>query len=104
MHRLRARHAADATEEELVAEGDKSPGVLLSVQGYIAGGAIAGIIIAFVAGALGGDPSAYRSVGDGPQPLVCRGLCRPALALAVRGHHRRPLSPGTSDRLREHSP
>jgi putative OPT family oligopeptide transporter len=37
------------TEEELVAEGDKSPGVLLS-SGYIAGYAIAGIIFAFVAG------------------------------------------------------
>ena len=40
------------TEEELVAEGDKSPGVLLA-SGYIAGGAIAGIVIAFMAGALG---------------------------------------------------
>src|SRR3954462_5828695 len=37
------------TEEELVAEGDKSPGVLMA-SGYIAGGAIAGILIAFVAG------------------------------------------------------
>jgi uncharacterized oligopeptide transporter (OPT) family protein len=37
------------TEEQLVAEGDKSPGVLMA-SGYIAGGAIAGIIIAFVAG------------------------------------------------------
>jgi putative OPT family oligopeptide transporter len=37
------------TEEELTAEGDKSPGVLLA-SGYIAGGAIAGIIIAFMAG------------------------------------------------------
>jgi putative OPT family oligopeptide transporter len=36
------------TEEELTAEGDKSPGVLLA-SGYIAGGAIAGIVIAFVA-------------------------------------------------------
>jgi uncharacterized oligopeptide transporter (OPT) family protein len=33
------------TEEELVAEGDKSPGVLMA-SGYIAGGAIAGILIA----------------------------------------------------------
>jgi len=41
------------TEEELVAEGDKSPGVLLA-SGYIAGGAIAGIVIAFIAGALPG--------------------------------------------------
>ncbi len=35
------------SEEELVAESDKSPGVLLS-SGYIAGGAIAGIIVAIV--------------------------------------------------------
>jgi len=39
------------TEEELTAASDKSPGVLMS-SGYIAGGAIAGIIIAFVAGIL----------------------------------------------------
>jgi putative OPT family oligopeptide transporter len=37
------------TEEQLQAEGDKSPGVLMA-SGYIAGGAIAGIIIAFMAG------------------------------------------------------
>jgi putative OPT family oligopeptide transporter len=37
------------TDEELVAEGDRSPGVLLA-SGYIAGGALAGIIIAFMAG------------------------------------------------------
>ena len=35
------------SEEEMVAESDKSPGVLLS-SGYIAGGAIAGIIVAIV--------------------------------------------------------
>ncbi len=40
------------SEEELAAESDKSPGVLLA-SGYIAGGAIAGILIAFMAGALG---------------------------------------------------
>lgn len=39
----------DLTEEQLVAEGDKSPGVLMA-SGYIAGGAIAGIVIAFMAG------------------------------------------------------
>ena len=38
---------ASLSEEELVAESDKSPGVLLA-SGYIAGGAIAGIIIALV--------------------------------------------------------
>ena len=37
------------TEEELTAEGDRSPGVLMA-SGYIAGGAIAGIFIAFLAG------------------------------------------------------
>ncbi len=37
------------TASELEAEGDKSPGVLLS-SGYIAGGAIAGIVIAFMTG------------------------------------------------------
>jgi uncharacterized oligopeptide transporter (OPT) family protein len=42
--KLRAR---GLTETEIVAEGDKSPGVLMA-SGYIAGGAIAGIIIAFV--------------------------------------------------------
>ena len=39
------------SEDELIAEGDKSPGVLLA-SGYIAGGAIAGIVIAFMAGVL----------------------------------------------------
>jgi putative OPT family oligopeptide transporter len=39
----------DLSEEEITAEGDRSAGVLLS-SGYIAGGAIAGIIIAFMAG------------------------------------------------------
>jgi putative OPT family oligopeptide transporter len=39
------------TEEQLAAEGDKSPGVLMA-SGYIAGGAIAGIVIAFLAGVM----------------------------------------------------
>jgi OPT family oligopeptide transporter len=37
----------ELTEEQLVAEGDRSPGVLMA-SGYIAGGAIAGIVIAFM--------------------------------------------------------
>ncbi len=37
------------SEEQISAESDKSPGVLMA-SGYIAGGAIAGIVIAFVAG------------------------------------------------------
>ena len=48
--RRRLRHA-DLDEAELIAETDKSPGVLVA-SGYIAGGAIAGIGIAFMAGAL----------------------------------------------------
>ncbi len=49
---LRKKYAArKMTEEEFVAETDKSPGVLMA-SGYIAGGAIAGIIIAFLAGVL----------------------------------------------------
>jgi len=47
----RRRHvdSANLTEEQHVAEGDKSPGVLMA-SGYIAGGAIAGIVIAIMAG------------------------------------------------------
>jgi hypothetical protein len=37
----------DLTEEQLVAEGDKSSGVMLA-SGYIAGGALAGVIYAFL--------------------------------------------------------
>jgi hypothetical protein len=49
----RRRHTdySHMTEEQHVAEGDKSPGVLMA-SGYIAGGAIAGIVIAIMAGAL----------------------------------------------------
>ena len=48
--RKQAAHAA-MTAEQFAEESDKSPGVLLA-SGYIAGGAIAGIIIAFIQGAL----------------------------------------------------
>jgi uncharacterized oligopeptide transporter (OPT) family protein len=47
MRRLPAYEKMNA--DEFAQESDKSPGVLLS-SGYIAGGAIAGIIIAFLAG------------------------------------------------------
>lgn len=49
--RRRQQASARMTEEQHIAEGDKSPGVLMA-SGYIAGGAIAGIIIAFMAGML----------------------------------------------------
>jgi putative OPT family oligopeptide transporter len=45
----RKHKGKNLTEDELIAEGDKSAGVLMA-SGYIAGGAIAGIIIAFLAG------------------------------------------------------
>lgn len=48
--RQRPAHAA-MTPEQFGEESDKSPGVLLA-SGFIAGGAIAGIIIAFLSGAL----------------------------------------------------
>ena len=46
----RRKHSGKSlTEDQLAAEGDKSPGVLLA-SGYIAGGAIAGIVIAILQG------------------------------------------------------
>ncbi len=42
-------HHKNLSDVELTAEGDKSSGVLLA-SGYIAGGALAGIVIAFMAG------------------------------------------------------
>jgi len=50
--RTRAKAAySGMSEEQFIAESDKSPGVLLA-SGYIAGGAIAGIVIAILAGVL----------------------------------------------------
>ena len=50
---VRKKHLGRSlTEDQLIAEGDKSPGVLLA-SGYIAGGAMAGILIAFMAGVTG---------------------------------------------------
>jgi len=47
---LRKKHAGkNLTEDQMVAETDKSPGVLLA-SGYIAGGALAGIVIALLQG------------------------------------------------------
>jgi putative OPT family oligopeptide transporter len=60
------KHAgSNLTEDQLIAEGDKSPGVLMA-SGYIAGGAIAGIIIAFLAGvpAMAGFNKSIESFGE----------------------------------------
>jgi uncharacterized oligopeptide transporter (OPT) family protein len=64
-HELRA-HQLD--EHQLAAESDKSPGVLLA-SGYIAGGAIAGIVIAFIAGALGRLDSAITKWAEAFNPF-----------------------------------
>jgi putative OPT family oligopeptide transporter len=66
--KLRKKSAyAVMSEEQFAAESDKSPGVLLA-SGYIAGGAIAGIVIAFLAGVLSDFDAAVTnwSVGNNP--------------------------------------
>jgi uncharacterized oligopeptide transporter (OPT) family protein len=47
-HTRRKHSGSQLTEDQLVAEGDKSNGVLLS-SGYIAGGTLAGVLFAFLA-------------------------------------------------------
>lgn len=61
----RKHRTSNLTADELVAEGDKSPGVLMA-SGYIAGGAIAGILIAFLAGvpAMASFNESISSFGD----------------------------------------
>jgi len=61
------------TEDELTAEGDKSPGVLLA-SGYIAGGAIAGIIIAFMAGVLSDRNTKLEHASMLGNPFFNRGI------------------------------
>jgi len=58
--RRRKMESLAMTEEQIQAEGDKSPGVLMA-SGYIAGGAIAGIVIAFTSGVFDQfDPAVTR--------------------------------------------
>ena len=57
-----------ATEEEVAAEGDKSAGVLMA-SGYIAGGAIAGIVIAFFAGVLSDFQAKVDAWADAHNPI-----------------------------------
>jgi hypothetical protein len=59
---------ATMTYEQFVAESDKSPGVLLG-SGYIAGGAIAGIVIAFLAGVLSDFDSAVTKWSAAHNPF-----------------------------------
>jgi hypothetical protein len=67
----RQRHVlrdAGLSQAQLNAESDKSPGVLLA-SGYIAGGAIAGIVIAFMAGVLTGPDAAITRWANASNPF-----------------------------------
>lgn len=66
--RARRRRAENLDPAQLAAEGDRSPGVLLA-SGYIAGGAIAGIVIAFLAGALSKVDSALTGWAENHNPF-----------------------------------
>ena len=56
------------SKEQLSAESDRSPGVLLA-SGYIAGGAIAGIVIAFMAGVLSNTDDKITKWAEAHNPL-----------------------------------
>src|SRR5258707_10508904 len=64
----RRRRLRNLTDEQLAAEADRSPGVLLS-SGYIAGGAIAGIVIAFLAGAFDRVDAALNDWSEAHNPF-----------------------------------
>jgi uncharacterized oligopeptide transporter (OPT) family protein len=72
-------HNAHQTEEEKQLAGDRSPGVLLA-SGYIAGGALAGIIIAFTAGILTNFDQAIGAWAEKNNPFF-EGVSSDALSL-----------------------
>jgi putative OPT family oligopeptide transporter len=65
--------SADLTEAELSAQSDRSPGVLMA-SGYIAGGAIAGIGIAFSAGVLGNFDRDITKLMEAVNPFFHGGI------------------------------
>jgi len=87
-HSRRRHRGKNLSEEQLTAEGDRSPGVLLA-SGYIAGGAIAGIVIALLQGveslapldnAFSSWATAHNPVYNGPHAdalsmVLFLGLC-----------------------------
>ena len=81
------------TPEELTAEGDKSSGVLLA-SGYIAGGALAGIVIAIMQGvpALAFYSTTRRRMVDGEQSIFPRPKRKPSRAAPIHGALRPALS------------
>jgi uncharacterized oligopeptide transporter (OPT) family protein len=72
--RARRREIAhrNLSEEELASDADQSPGVLMA-SGYIAGGAIAGILIAFMAGVLEPLDSALTTWSTAHNPFFAGG-------------------------------
>jgi putative OPT family oligopeptide transporter len=66
--KLEQKYEGKLSEEEFNAEADKSPGVLLA-SGYIAGGAIAGIVIAFMASMLADTTRGFEKWAEHNNPL-----------------------------------
>ncbi|MBI4951843.1 MAG: oligopeptide transporter, OPT family [Myxococcales bacterium] len=81
---IKKKHAAKKlSETELAAEGDKSPGVLLA-SGYIAGGAITGIVVLLVTGALGDVSTKIEAWSREHNPFFEKGIAGiPADLLAL---------------------
>jgi putative OPT family oligopeptide transporter len=67
--KLRGRNL---TEEEIIAETDRSPGVLLA-SGYIAGGALAGIIVALATEFLSGTMTSFTKWAEINNPFYAGG-------------------------------
>ena len=87
--RARQDHTRRLSEAEASAESDRSPGVLMA-SGYIAGGAIAGIVIAFIAGlfdrvdaSLASWASAHNPLYSGPYSDLLALLPFAAIALLL---------------------
>src|SRR5207302_9329619 len=64
----RQQAGAQLTEEQLVAEGDKSNGVLRA-SGYIAGGTLAGVVFAFMNIPLKGRLDAFEKWATAHNPF-----------------------------------
>ncbi|HEX4943205.1 MAG TPA: oligopeptide transporter, OPT family [Usitatibacteraceae bacterium] len=100
--RNRQAQYRDASEAVRSAAGDRSPGVLLA-SGYIAGGALAGIVIAFTAGVLSGFDKAVTDWAAANNPFFAGPWADllslvPFLGLAVLlhavGHEKPPRESG----------
>jgi putative OPT family oligopeptide transporter len=68
LRRRRELRTRNLDQAQLSADSDRSPGVLMA-SGYIAGGAIAGIVIAFIAGAMSKLDSSLTKWAEAHNPL-----------------------------------